>query len=67
MADRLQAIRQPAAVRALLLLMVDQEGGEVKRLPGAPRRSPPEIAATGDPATRSARAAGPRRRSAPAA
>ena len=27
MADRLQAIRQPAAVRAPLLLMVDQEGG----------------------------------------
>ena len=51
MADRLQAIRQPAAVRAPLLLMVDQEGGEVKRLPGAPRRSPPEIAATGDPGT----------------
>ncbi len=51
MADRLQAIRQPAAVRAPLLLMVDQEGGPVKRLPGAPRRSPPEMAATGDPAT----------------
>jgi beta-N-acetylhexosaminidase len=51
MADRLQAIRQPAAVRAPLLLMVDQEGGAVKRLPGAPRLSPPEIAATGDPAT----------------
>jgi beta-N-acetylhexosaminidase len=51
MADRLQAIRQSASVRAPLLLMVDQEGGQVKRLPGAPRRSPPEIAATGDPAT----------------
>ena len=38
-------------MRAPLLLMVDQEGGPVKRLPGAPRRSPPEIAATGDPAT----------------
>jgi beta-N-acetylhexosaminidase len=32
------------------LLMVDQEGGSVKRLPGAPSRSAPEMAATGDPA-----------------
>ena len=32
------------------LLMVDQEGGTVRRLPGAPSLSPPEMAATGDPA-----------------
>jgi beta-N-acetylhexosaminidase len=32
------------------LLMVDQEGGAVKRLPGAPSLSPPAMAATGDPA-----------------
>jgi beta-N-acetylhexosaminidase len=32
------------------LIMVDQEGGSVKRLPGAPTRSAPEMAATGDPA-----------------
>jgi beta-N-acetylhexosaminidase len=32
------------------LIMVDQEGGAVKRLPGAPSRSAPEMAATGDPA-----------------
>jgi beta-N-acetylhexosaminidase len=52
----------PAQVRALtrrlqraspgppLLLMVDQEGGSVKRLPGAPSRSAPEMGATGRPA-----------------
>jgi len=32
------------------LVMADQEGGSVKRLPGAPSRSAPEMAATGDPA-----------------
>jgi beta-N-acetylhexosaminidase len=32
------------------LIMVDQEGGSVKRLPGAPSRGAPEIGATGDPA-----------------
>jgi beta-N-acetylhexosaminidase len=32
------------------LIMVDQEGGSVKRLPGAPSRSAPQMAATGDPA-----------------
>jgi beta-N-acetylhexosaminidase len=31
------------------LVMVDQEGGTVKRLPGAPSRGAPEMAATGDP------------------
>jgi beta-N-acetylhexosaminidase len=51
LAHRLQAIPQPRALRAPLLLMVDQEGGSVQRLPGAPRRSAPEIAATGEPAT----------------
>jgi beta-N-acetylhexosaminidase len=47
---RLQAIPQPRGLRAPLLVMVDQEGGPVKRLPGAPRRSAPEMAATGEPA-----------------
>jgi beta-N-acetylhexosaminidase len=51
LAAQLQAIPQPQSVRAPLLLMVDQEGGQVKRLPGAPRLSPPEMAATGDPGT----------------
>lgn len=39
----------PPALRASLLLMVDQEGGSVQRLPGAPSRSAPEMAATGRP------------------
>jgi beta-N-acetylhexosaminidase len=40
----------PAGLDAPLLLMVDQEGGSVKRLPGAPSRGAPAMAATGDPA-----------------
>jgi beta-N-acetylhexosaminidase len=48
---RLQRIPRPRGLRAPLLLMVDQEGGSVKRLEGAPRLSAPEMAATGDPAT----------------
>jgi beta-N-acetylhexosaminidase len=42
--------RAAPAGAAPLLLMVDQEGGTVKRLPGAPSRGAPAIAATGDPA-----------------
>lgn len=52
--DRLQAERRrgPAALRGLpLLVMIDQEGGLVKRLPGAPSRSAAGMGATGDPAT----------------
>ena len=45
----LRRVAQPAAVRAPLLLMVDQEGGSVQRLPGAPSRSAPAMAATGRP------------------
>ncbi len=45
----LRRAAQPAAVRAPLLLMVDQEGGSVQRLPGAPSRSAPAMAATGRP------------------
>ncbi|HEU4703979.1 MAG TPA: glycoside hydrolase family 3 N-terminal domain-containing protein [Conexibacter sp.] len=50
---RLQAERRrgPAALRGLpLLVMIDQEGGLVKRLPGAPSRSAAGMGATGDPA-----------------
>jgi beta-N-acetylhexosaminidase len=50
---RLQAERRrgPVALRALpLLAMIDQEGGLVKRLPGAPSRSAAQMGATGDPA-----------------
>ena len=43
----LQAIRRPAAVRAPLLVMIDQEGGLVKRLSGAPSRSPAELGRIG--------------------
>jgi beta-N-acetylhexosaminidase len=46
---RLAAVPRPAGLRAPLLLMVDQEGGRVRRLPGAPSRSAPAMAATGDP------------------
>src|SRR3954470_13162233 len=33
-----------------LLVMIDQEGGQVSRLPGPPRRSPAEVGATGSDA-----------------
>jgi beta-N-acetylhexosaminidase len=46
---RLQRVPRPAGMRAPLLLMVDQEGGSVQRLPGAPSRSAPAMAATGRP------------------
>ena len=45
----LRRVPRPAGVRAPLLLMVDQEGGSVQRLPGAPSRSAPAMAATGRP------------------
>jgi beta-N-acetylhexosaminidase len=35
----LQAIRRPAGLRAPLLVMADQEGGPVRRIPGAPQRA----------------------------
>jgi beta-N-acetylhexosaminidase len=44
---RLRRIPRPAGLRAPLLVMVDQEGGPVRRLPGAPRRTPRELAAAG--------------------
>jgi beta-N-acetylhexosaminidase len=43
----LQAIPHPAAPRDPLLLMVDQEGGSVRRLSGAPRVSASEIGRRG--------------------
>ncbi|HEY7620576.1 MAG TPA: glycoside hydrolase family 3 N-terminal domain-containing protein [Solirubrobacteraceae bacterium] len=46
---RLQAVPRPPGLRAPLLLMVDQEGGSVKRLPGAPSRGAPQMGATGRP------------------
>lgn len=44
---RLQREPRPAAVDVPLLVMVDQEGGMVKRLPGAPSRSPAQLGRTG--------------------
>ncbi|HEX8754373.1 MAG TPA: glycoside hydrolase family 3 N-terminal domain-containing protein [Solirubrobacterales bacterium] len=45
--SRLQAIRRPPGLRMPLLVMVDQEGGEVKRLGGAPSASAAEMGARG--------------------
>jgi beta-N-acetylhexosaminidase len=47
---RLQREPRPKAVDVPLLVMVDQEGGLVKRLPGAPTRSPAQVGATGSAA-----------------
>ena len=44
---RLQALPRPGGLRTPLLVMIDQEGGLVKRLSGAPRRSPAQIGRTG--------------------
>ena len=44
---RLQAIPRPAGLRQALLIMIDQEGGLVKRLSGAPSRSAAEVGRTG--------------------
>ncbi len=46
----LQAIRRPAGLRAPLLVMIDQEGGLVKRLGGAPSRSPAQLGRIGSAA-----------------
>jgi beta-N-acetylhexosaminidase len=42
----LQAIRRPRGLRAPLLVMVDQEGGPVRRLPGAPQRAAAEVSSS---------------------
>jgi beta-N-acetylhexosaminidase len=44
---RLQAVRRPPALRDPLLVMVDQEGGLVKRVGGAPSASAAEMGARG--------------------
>jgi beta-N-acetylhexosaminidase len=43
----LQAIRRPAGLRDPLLVMIDQEGGLVKRIDGAPTASAEQIGARG--------------------
>ena len=55
--DRLQAANAASAVRAPLLIMTDQEGGLVRRLPGAPSLSEKQIGASAHPLA-AARAAG---------
>jgi beta-N-acetylhexosaminidase len=47
MIRRLQAIPRPPALRDPLLILVDQEGGEVKRVGGAPSASAEEMGARG--------------------
>jgi len=43
----LQRIKRPKALRSPLLIMVDQEGGQVKRVPGAPTASAQEMGQSG--------------------
>jgi beta-N-acetylhexosaminidase len=50
---RLQSIPRPRGLRAPLLVLVDQEGGTVRRVPGGPSRMAPQLTSTA-----SARAAG---------
>jgi beta-N-acetylhexosaminidase len=45
--DRLQSIDRPRGLRNPLLIMLDQEGGLVKRLPGPPRHSAEEMGRSG--------------------
>ncbi len=45
--DELQSIDRPRGLRDPLLVMVDQEGGLVKRLPGPPSMSAEEMGAAG--------------------
>jgi beta-N-acetylhexosaminidase len=47
---QLRKAQQQSPVAAPLLLMTDQEGGEVRRLPGAPAMSEKQIGAAADPA-----------------
>lgn len=44
---RLQAIPRPLGLRAPLIVMTDQEGGPVRRIPGAPRRAAAGVRSTG--------------------
>ena len=61
---RLQAIRRPAGLRAPLIVMADQEGGPVRRIPGAPTRAAADVGSAaqarsdGEGAARTLRAAG---------
>ena len=66
MVRRLQSVHRPAGLDQPLLVMVDQEGGPVRRLPGAPVASAAATGATGrvGAARHAGRAAGRNLRSA---
>ncbi len=64
--EQLVAAQQASPVAAPLLLMTDQEGGEVRRLPGAPALSEKQIGASANPARRPERPAPARGRTWPA-
>ncbi|MEV5749395.1 glycoside hydrolase family 3 N-terminal domain-containing protein [Actinoallomurus sp. NPDC052308] len=53
---RLEAARKAGPVPAPLLLMTDQEGGRIRRLPGGPVSSQKEIGQASDPTAAAARA-----------
>lgn len=53
---RLQRAARHSPVRQALLMMVDQEGGQVRRLPGAPMLSEQQIGRVATPARAAARA-----------
>ncbi|MCO6007866.1 hypothetical protein NE236_23075 [Actinoallomurus purpureus] len=53
---RLQAARRAGPAPAPLLLMTDQEGGRIRRLPGGPVVSQKEVGLASDPAAAAARA-----------
>jgi len=53
---QLRAAQQQSPVASPLLLMTDQEGGEVRRLPGAPALSEKQIGKSADPSLAAAQA-----------
>ncbi|HEX5400971.1 MAG TPA: glycoside hydrolase family 3 N-terminal domain-containing protein [Pseudonocardiaceae bacterium] len=53
---QLRAANAQSPVKAPLLLMTDQEGGEVRRLPGAPALSEKQIGEAADPVTAASQA-----------
>ncbi len=55
-ATQLQSAAQQSPVKLPLLLMTDQEGGQVRRLPGAPIYSEKQIGESADPASAARRA-----------
>ncbi|HEY7429948.1 MAG TPA: glycoside hydrolase family 3 N-terminal domain-containing protein [Streptosporangiaceae bacterium] len=54
--QQLVSANQASPVASPLLIMTDQEGGEVRRLPGAPTMSEKQIGASSDPAAKAAQA-----------